>query len=175
MFVLSSPTWTWEHNVTTGAWNERQSYGLARWLGALTISFQGTWYAADFNGGALYAVDLNARTEAGQALVWGLDSGPIKSFPTRLQVPAAAFDFVLGQAAIDGGNPQVLLSWSHDGGATWANPLTRSLGRIGHSVGRIILNRIGLSSHHGVRYRFRVSDPAYTSFAGGVSQVNART
>jgi hypothetical protein len=166
IWSLSSPDWTWEFNVTTSKWHERQSYGASRWKGGLTAKAFGKWIVADRSSGQLYALDPETRSEGGDPLVWGLDSGPVKQFPSRIQVPGAAFDFVLGQGAL-GANPQVMLSWSHDGGGRWANPITRSLQKQGAFAGRVSINRVGLSSPAGVRWRFRVSDPAYTSFAGG--------
>jgi len=62
--------------------------------------------------------------------------------------------------------PQVMISWSHDAGYSWANPVQRSLKPQGKPYGRVQVNRLGLSTHHGFRARFRVSDPVYTSFAG---------
>lgn len=166
MWSLSSPDWTWEHNVTTGEWSERESVGLGRWRADLTVNAFGRWLAVDRGGGALLVITEDALGEADDALIWGLDSGSVKQFPARIQVPGAAFDFVLGQAP-QGTDPKVMLSWSHDGGARWSNPVTRSIGTQGKSVGRVTVNRCGLTSHHGMQWRFRVSEPVYTSFAGG--------
>lgn len=165
IWSLSSDSWTWEYNVTTGEWHERMSYGNSRWRGAFTVNAFGSWVVADVAGARLYTLSATARKESTDPVVWGMDSGPVKNFPIRIQLPGAAFDFVLGQAEI-GDDPQVMLSWSHDGGMKWANPVQRSLGKMGLSNGRVTLNRIGLTSPAGVRFRFRVSDPVYSSFAG---------
>jgi hypothetical protein len=166
IWSLSSPTWTWEYNVTTGAWNERESYGMTRWLAGKTFNVFGEWIAADNAGGALYLIEADERTENGTPVIWGMDSGPVKQFPVRIQIASADFDFVLGQAPILV-KPDAMLSWSHNAGETWSNPLTRSVGLQAQTKGRVQVNRIGLSSPAGVRFRFRVSDPAFTSFAGG--------
>lgn len=173
IWSLSSPLFTWEYNLTTGEWHERISAGRLRWQTGLTVKAFGRWLASDLDGGALVEIDVDALDENGDPLVWGLDSGPVKDFPARVQCPGAAFDFVLGQAPL-GRDPQVMLSWSHDGGATWSRPLVRPLGVQGKSFGRITVNRVGLSSHAGVRWRFRVSDGVYTSFSGGRMEAAAR-
>ena len=165
IWSLSSPDWTWEYNCTTGEWHERQSVGLTAWRAGPAVKAFDRWIAPDLVTGGLDAIDDTSRFEGSDPLVWGLDSGPVKKFPARIQIPGVAFDFVRGAAPI-GEDPQIMLSWSHDGGARWASPLLRGLGKIGQRVGRIAINRIGLSSPAGVRFRFRVSDPAYTSFAG---------
>lgn len=165
IWSLSSPDWTWEYNVTTSSWHERQSYLGTGWRGGITIKAFDKWLVADATGGAVYAINADTRTEGSDPLIWGMDAGAVKQFPSRIQVPGAAFDFVLGQAAILG-DPQVMLSWSHDGGATWANPVTRPIGKQGRERGRVSINRCGLTTPAGIRWRFRVSDPAYSSFAG---------
>lgn len=165
IWSLSCDDWTWEFNTTTGNWHERESYLSSRWRGAQTIFAFDRWVVADNAGGRLYQVNFDTRAEGGQHLIWGLDSGAVKQFPSRIQVPAAAFDFVLGQAPITK-NPDAMISWSHNGGGSWSNPVVRSLNIQGETRGRVTINRIGLSTPAGVRYRFRVSDPAYTSFAG---------
>lgn len=167
IWSLSSPTWTWEYNVTTGAWHERESASLsfARWRATLSVKHPVGWIFGDLSSASLLTLDDIGLMDAGDPMTWGMDSGPVKQFPARIQVPDVTYDFVLGQAP-QGVDPGVLLSWSHDGGARWSNPLRRSLGRQGIGVAPIRLHRLGLSSHHGVRHRFRISDPVYTSFGG---------
>ena len=173
IWSLSCADWTWEFNVTTGEWHERVSYGLTRWIGGPTINAFGKWLTGAYGGGFLYAINFESRNEGSSPLIWGMDSGPVKSFPERVAVPAAYFDFIIGAGAINT-DPQAMLSWSHDGGLSWANPLTRTTGRQGNSVGRVAVFRLGLASHHGIRLRFRVSDVAYTSFSGAVVGASLR-
>ena len=167
IWSLSCPDWTWEYNVATNAWHERQSKstGFARWRASLSVKTAWGWVFGDVSTADLVTLDEVGLQEVGDALTWGLDSAPVKQFPARLAVPDVFYDFVLGTAP-QGVDPQVLLSWSKDGGYTWGNPLSRSLGVQGAAVGPIRLRRLGLSSHHGIMHRFRISDPVYTSFAG---------
>ncbi len=44
-----------------------------------------------------------------------------------------------------GNDPQVTLKWSDDGGHTWTNGLSRSLGMFGESKKRMVWNRLGQS------------------------------
>ena len=118
------------------------------------------------------ALSQTTRTEIGNPLIYGLDSGAVKQFPARIAVPDAFFDFTLGQGVEAGSgpietNPIVMVSWSHDGGARWAYPIHKALGREGKYVGPITQNRIGLTTHHGVRWRWRISDPCDAAFIGG--------
>ena len=64
-------------------------------------------------------------------------------------VTYSAFELVMETGiGLDGGmvpgtEPQVMLSWSDDGGASWAFPLWRSAGGIGRRERRVIWRRLG--------------------------------
>jgi hypothetical protein len=174
IFVLTSPDeWTWEYNATTGAWNERKSYGRDDWRGRRTIHAFDRWIVGDDTTGKLASIDSTYRYEYGAALIWELQSGDNANFPYRLTVPWATFDFVaaLGNAA--GADPietrpVVMIRISLDGGHTWGNELRRELGRQGESKRLVRVNRVGTTKGgKGVRFWLIVSDPVLIGFLGG--------
>lgn len=178
-WTLSCPTWTLEYCVSSASWCERVSLGLNRWRGGLTAAQWGGWIAAHPTSGKIYKIDRGAMVEDGEPLMFGADSGPVKDFPTRAAVRNAALDFTLGRG--DEGEasptlkaPVVMVSWSMDGGANWSNAVHRSLGREGRFMGRAMVSRLGLASHHGFRLRWRVSDPVQVSFQGASVDIEAR-
>ena len=107
-----------------------------------------------------------------------MESGPIKQFPARIQVTAAYFDFTRGAAPERGTteavDPQVSISWSHDGGGIWSNPLVRSLGATGKFAERVTVRRLGLTTDHGIRFRLSTSAPVYLTFRGGRAEAAQR-
>lgn len=162
--VVSGPGWTWEYNMRSGSWGERQSFGLEYWRALGSINAFGRWFVGDTGATALRRIG-RFSDEAGNPLVWGADSAPLKDFPNRERVNAAYFDFTLGNGAVTGvTDPKVMLSWSLDGDATWAQPVQRSLGPVGRYSGLVRVNQLGLSTHHGVRLRWRISDAVDPSF-----------
>jgi hypothetical protein len=169
-WVLSSPTWTWEYNATTGEWNERRSYGLTRWRGETSARAFGRWVVGDTQSTSILHIGSQWMGEGGDPLVARAE-GVMKDFPARIRVPVVDFDFTVGQGvenspepnAVD---PQVLLSWSHDGGATWSNPLWRPLGRQGDFKRQIRLFNTGRSTPQGVRFAWEIPDPAPFQFRG---------
>jgi len=173
IFSLTSPgEWTWNYNVTTGAWNERKSYQRDDWRARRTIHAFERWIAGDDETGKLAMIDSTYKQEYGEALIWELQSGDNANFPYRLTIPWAAFDFVaaLGNAAGSDPietDPVVMISWSLDGGHSWGNEVRRSLGRQGESGILVRVNRIGTTKGKGVRYKLRVSDPVLVGFLGG--------
>lgn len=169
---VSGPGFTWDYNLRTGGWHERESVGLTRWRAGTISRFGDNWIAADTQGSYLQRLGDYAH-EDDQALVWGADSVPAKSFPTRARVASAAFDFQLGTGNVSGSDPQVMISWCLDG-ANYGNPVQRSLGLQGRYVGPVRVNNLGLATHHGVRLRWRISDEIETSFAGATMEGSNR-
>jgi hypothetical protein len=178
-WVLSSPDWTWVYDLSTQAWHERKSYGLKVWRGRHAVRAFNRWLVGDTESTKLLTITEQSLTEDGNALAAVIESGPVKQFPARVAVKAAWFDFVLGQgdarsSSIPENDPQVVIQWSHDGGVTWSNPIVRSLGQQGQSRQQVRINRLGLTTHHGIRFRLTVSDPVYVSLMGGEVEAEAR-
>ncbi|MEZ0171030.1 hypothetical protein [Microvirga sp. TS319] len=177
---LSSPEWTWVYDITAQAWHERRSYGLENWRYRHAVKAFDRWIVGDTHSTSLLTITEQSLTEDGSPLAAVIESGPVKQFPARVAVKAAWFDFVVGQgdarsASIPENDPQVAIQWSHDGGVTWSDPILRSLGRQGESRRQIRVNRLGLTTHHGIRFRLTVSDPVYVSLMGGEVEADART
>jgi hypothetical protein len=172
IWALSGPSFTWEHNLSTGQWNERKSHGSSRWQAQCSIQHQGLWLVGRRDTGRLYRISDGAYTEDGDPLVMELWSVPAAAFPNRIAFPRADFDWMVGQGEAEGEDPietdpQVSISWSDDGGATWSTPLLRDLGGEGKTRTRISLLRTGLSGPHGRQWKQVVSDPVYAGLLAG--------
>jgi hypothetical protein len=172
-FVITSPgEWTWELNITTGSWNERQSYLKNDWRGRRCIRVFDQWMAGDYLTGRFGRIDNTFKYEYTDALTFHLESGDNASFPYPVEIPSAHFDFSMGMGLVDGvvpieTNPVAMISWSMNAGDTWGNELTRSLGTYGEGSKSLYVNRIGTTKSKGIRFRLRVSDPINLAFLGG--------
>jgi hypothetical protein len=172
-FVLTSPgEWTWEYNVTTGSWNERESYERDDWRGRHTIRAFDRWISGDDETGKLFTIDNTYRFEEDDPLIWHLESGDNANFPNRIAVPEAFFDFTaaLGVAAgLDPieTDPKVMISWSLNGGYDWGSEIQRSLGAQGEGGKLVRVCPVGTTKGKGIRFRLRVSDPVPIGFNGG--------
>jgi hypothetical protein len=169
-WVLSSPTWTWEYNVTSGGWNERRSYGLTRWRGETSAKAWGNWIIGDTESTNVNYIGTQWLQENGDPLIPRAE-GILKDFPARIRLPVVDFDFTVGQGVEastdpDIQDPQVAISWSHDGGKTWSNPLWRSLGRQGQHDQQIRVHNTGRSTPQGVRFAWEIADPVHYQFRG---------
>lgn len=96
---ISSPSWTWEFNLTTNKWHELWSlsggvYGRWRGIGG-HLAFN-RWIFGDTQSGNLVFADDQNFTENGAPLLFRVESGPVKDFPQQLAIARADFDFDFG-------------------------------------------------------------------------------
>jgi hypothetical protein len=157
-WVLSSDQGTWELNVTTGLWHERKSEGSNRWRGSRSVKIGNQWIVGDKLSTQLLAIDEDLVTELGAPVTWTAESTPMMEYPVRIAIPAAFGHFTRADGV------DVEVSWSLNGGQTWSNPLTRSLEQADRYPIRV--NRLGLSTHHGLRLRYSSSSTADFSCMG---------
>jgi len=172
-WVISCPAFTWEFDLGSQKWNERQSYQQSRWRAIGGCAAFGKWIVGDTQGGRLLYVDETNFEEVDDPLVMQIESGPVVQFPAHTKVGAANFNFITGVGIATGvdptaTNPSVGISWSNDG-KTWGNELMRQIGRQ-TTDSRIQLLRTGMTTPHGRRWRLRMSDPVYGGFLGGTQE-----
>jgi hypothetical protein len=134
----------------------------------------GKWIAGDRTSGNLYQIDASTYTEDGTALSFVAESIAMEAFPQRLQIPRMDVDMVAGVGIAAAPVPQMYISWSDDGGHTWSDPVARSLGEAGRTKAQIRINRLGLTSVKGRRWRLRVDDPCYVGLLSASMEVSAR-
>lgn len=179
---LTGPTWTWEFNLNTERWNERASLskGLFEnqpWRAVGSLFAFGKWLTGDSLSTQLAFIDPANQQELASALRMRMQSGPVNKFPNRTAIARADFEFVTGVGIAAGTtqtaqNPQVSIQCSRDGGHTWDAARLRSLGAQAKSKQRVYATRFGLSSNHGPRFRFDISDEVYAAFTGATCSDN---
>lgn len=181
-WVLSSPTWTWEFNLNTSKWNERDSINaglFGRWRGTMSVQAFGKWFVGDQLSNSLLYVDPSNHQDVTSPMRFRMESGPVANFPNRTAIARADFNFVTGvgvSAATTqtGRAPQVGLSISRNGGVNWDNPRLRALGEAANSRRRVYGMNWGLSSSQGARWRIDIADEIYAAFMGGTMSADPR-
>jgi hypothetical protein len=167
--AFTSPgEWTWELNLSTGAWDEKASYGRDDWRGRKSVFAFNRWLIGDDETGKLAAIDSTYKKEYADALIWLVRSGPNAQYNTR---DGLEFDITaaLGNAAGDDPietDPVVMIRYSVDGGYTWSSQLTRALGQQGQADRRVIINRLGMLKAKGLVVEVSISDPVSFEFYG---------
>jgi hypothetical protein len=104
-WVLSSPAWTWEFNLSTSQWNERTSLNLTtfaqgRWRASGGHPAFNKWLCGDTQSGTMMFVDDAVLTELGAPQLRRVESAPVNSFPNRLRVARADFSFSTGAGLV---------------------------------------------------------------------------
>jgi hypothetical protein len=182
-WVLSSPAWTWEFNVSAGKWNERWSINAGnwgRWRATGGHPAFGKWLCGDAQSGNLAYIDDTNFAELGSPQLYRIESAPVADFPNRLRVARADFNFATGQGQATGAtqnivNPSVAISWSDDDGVTWKNPIYRALGMQGKSLRtRVSVKNTGISGPQARRWRIDVTDPVKTVFMSATQSDDPR-
>lgn len=179
MWTVSGTNWTWEFDLNTLKWHERESYELTRWRGLDTLRAYDRWLVGDRSSGNLYEIDPTNRKEGTNPLRLRIESGPVVKFPSRVRVARADFDVTTGVGIATGTDPnqtdpQVEISWSDDGGVNYSNPLFRKIGRQGKTGQRVTVTRAGLSGPMGRRWRLDVSDAVDIAIMGGEQAAELR-
>lgn len=183
IWELSSSDFTLCFDVTNTYWFERQSNGLNRSRIEVAQSGFGSWIVGDYQTGIIGQISANTFTEYGDTFTYRVQSFPVKRFPIRQIVRKADFDFMSGLGLTPNAtpydpvldpyaNPQVMISWSDDGGASFTMPLQRSLGSVGEYNKVVTLLRTGQATRFGRVWRVEVSDPVYVGLLGGTMESN---
>lgn len=177
---VSGPGFAWIYNFGTKWWHERFSYLDDDWrFTGQTVKAFGKWLGGDSLSGRILEIADRVYREVDAPLIYEAESIAMEGFPARIQVPRVDFNFVTGTGVADGEDPierspQVEISWSDDGGATWSVPLLRPLGAQQIAKFHPYVMRTGLSTSKGRRWRVRVSDPVYCGLLGADMQAQLR-
>ncbi|MDX3926740.1 MAG: hypothetical protein QHC90_13175 [Shinella sp.] len=178
--AVTGPGFTWEYEVQTGLWHERESYQEQNWRARCSAAAFGGWVVGDRLTGQVWMLDPDAAKEGSEPLVMSVVSQPASGFPNRIAIPRADFDFIAGQGKVSGDepidtDPVVLISWSDNGGASFGVPVQRSLGRMARWANRVTVNRTGMTGPYGRVWKIDVSDPVFVSLLSGQMDADPRS
>jgi hypothetical protein len=135
----------------------------------------GTWLVGDTQTARLLEVTDDVQTEADDALTATIISPSVNSFPSRVRVARADFNIVVPAVTAETPAPTVDISWSDDGGATFSNPYTRSLGdSTSDTIRRVMVFNTGYSKPIGRRWKLVCSDPVNFALLGGDMEAEVR-
>jgi hypothetical protein len=181
-YVLTFPSAqrTWAYDAATKTWAQRaylDSTGQqVRHRSNCHAFAWGMNLVGDYANGNLYVLDLDTYTDNGDPIRRVRSCAPVigQNFEwiyfDDLQV-----EFEAGVGLVDGqgADPQAMLTCSDDGGRTWGNERTASIGQIGEFDARVRWTRLGRSRNR--VFRIAVSDPVKIAIvnsalnAGGAS------
>lgn len=172
-YVLSFPTGdlTLVYDVASNMWHKRKSSDIGRWRAFGTV-FNGTkHYCGDYNDNSVYELDVDTYDENGDALIATRISQVVHKDRRRLRVHRLELDVEtgVGTATGQGSDPVIFMEYSRDGGHTWQNEQSRSLGKIGEYGARVYWINLGQARQW--LFRFYVSDPVAVNISGGYADM----
>src|SRR3990167_5254076 len=160
---LSGPDWTWIYNLATERWFEGKSYDLDRSRRQFGIRFDNSTIVGDYDTNILYKMNPATFSENDAHLVWTVRSPAMHAYPNRISVDRLYADMITGVGTATGGthqtDPQVMLSWSDDGGRTFNGPISKDLGAAGDYNTRVVFNNLGTTGRQGRIWELSVSSP----------------
>jgi hypothetical protein len=168
-------------DITNSVWIERKSEGQEFSRIESGVFFNSEWVIGDYATGLLGVIDANSFSEYGNNLTWSMQSLPVDKFPQRAVVARADFNFIMGVGLTPTvipydpltdpyALPQVVISWSDDGGASFKMPVQRGLGAIGANETVATVLRSGQTSRFGRVWRLEVSAPVYVGLLAGTME-----
>ena len=172
-YVLTFPSAgrTWCFDAATSLWHERAWHDAdgvqQRHRGACHMAFAGRNIVGDWESGRLYALDLDAYTDNGDAIHRVRAASHIAAPDYQLQFfRALQIDMETGVGLQDGqgADPQAMLQWSDDGGHTWSNEHWVSIGKAGQHKARARWRRLGRSRDR--VFRVTITDPVKICLIG---------
>ena len=167
------------YDAVTQTWHERESFNRPYWRFGNMVRFAGKTLAGDSDSNEIVELDVRTFDEAVddpqmgsnvQVMEWTYQpiyAKGVRAFHDRLEV---MFEAGMGLTTGQGSDPKIDMAFSDDGGKTWHQLPSKTLGKKGEYQDRAIWT--GLGSSRKRVYRGRISDPV--SVYIGDTQVEVR-
>ncbi len=164
-YVLTFDEATWAYDVSTGLWAERAAFEN----GELTreridcycyIESYRLQVVGDRSNSKVYAFNDEVYTHNGAVIPIERTSPTMSAGGKMMTHNALMIEMEVGvglNGTVQGSDPKLMLSWSNDGGRTWSDEITKSIGKIGEHRTRVIFERLGSCRQR--IYKLRFTDP----------------
>lgn len=163
-YCLNAPgvSSTWCYEIRSGTWFEwcdLDEFGQFKAFRVNHCVFAHGKHLVGGDDGKLYYLDPTVNTFDGDERVCERTS-PHSATPSLDRVSFSKFvlDATTGEAP-QGVSPVVTLAWSNDGGATYGNPVQRSLGEVGNRFPRVSWRLLGSARNRVWKLRFSDNAP----------------
>lgn len=182
-YVLTFPTAdaTWVYDMTSELWHQRASFNSStgafhRHRSNSFMNFGNIRIVGDYTTGQLHQMSRVYFTDAGNPLVCVRRSPHIWDKPGRERLFFSQFQIEftpgVGLQTGQGSNPLVMMRFSDDGGFTWSNLLTTTIGAAGVTKNRAMFYLLGYADRDRV-WEMSYSEPTPRDVIGATSYVEA--
>lgn len=171
-YVLTSASWTWVYDASTGLWSEWSSKNTDCWRGVASELWSGRIIIGSRSEGVLWAIDESAYNEGDEEIQLLLRLPRGDTYPQGGVISQIDIDIETGvgrddvPANLDRVNPQLTLRWSVDGGKTFKGGRLLEMGRKGEYTKRVRSTRLGSFKDKGVIFQIETTSPVFRAVLG---------
>lgn len=137
-YVLNTDVGTFCYDVATSLWHERQSFEKDNYRVGCSETVYGLTILGDAYTGKLYTQSFDEYTENGALIPVTIGLPTLEGNRERQTLYAFEVYCETGVGNADAPNPQMIMTYSKDGGRTYSNEMWRSMGRVGEYLTRAI-------------------------------------
>jgi hypothetical protein len=175
-YVLNLPEVSLAYDAATQQWHERawmdpSTGALSRWRQDCCVFFNNQHFVGDYDSGKVCTLDLDINTDAGDAIKRLRSTISNENLQLRMFYEYLQVDMETGIGNASGSDPQLMMRFSDDGGHTWSNLRTVSLGTVGQYNARAKFARLG-SGRNRV-FEVSMTDDAKFVVLGAVAEAQA--
>lgn len=174
-YGLTGTRWTRVYDFTTKKWHDRKSNGLTRWRCGSAERFGTRRVFGHASSPYLFLGDDSLATEDGDSIICTAQLPPVHSFPDNAIMDALHIDIIPGVGTVGGSShnidPQLMLTYSDDGGSTWAAERHLPLGKAHQKLTKISTHRLGKVPHTGRTVRLSCSADVVRALMGVTADV----
>ena len=122
----------------------------------------------DWESGNVYALDMETYTDNGDPIIRLRASQTTANLQKLIKFGTLQIDMEtgVGISTGQGSAPALMLRWSNDGGHTWSNQRTASIGAMGEYGAEVKFNRLGSGKNR--VWEISMSDPVKWCIFGAV-------
>lgn len=158
-YVMECDRGTFLFDQATGAWHRRRSYGSDYWRCNGVVDAYGLQLFTDRNNGNLYTASPDVYTENSETISAEITLPTIENSRDRVTMYAFEVTIESGQGNAAVTDPQIVLTYSDDGGHTWSNEMWRDAGLQGNYLHRAVWRKLGQFRTR--QMRLTMTDPYY--------------
>jgi hypothetical protein len=138
-YVLNTDAGSWACDIaTSNAWHERQSFGLDYYRVGCSVEAYGKTLFGDNQTGKFYEPDLDVVSENGVAMPVTIELPPLGDGVSRQTLYVFELFMETGVGDLTTTDPQVILTYSKNGGRAWSTEMWRDLGAQGEYSTRAV-------------------------------------
>ncbi|MFV2055413.1 MAG: packaged DNA stabilization protein [Thiohalomonadales bacterium] len=161
-FPSGNATWMYDASISdpSKAWSQRRTGLIGRHLGMAYAHLGERHYVGDYRSGKIHRSSLDLLTDNGEIIYRTATSPMINANRKRVFLDRLEIDIESGVGNTTAPNPQVMLTYSDDGGKTWSKEKFASMGPVGTYMTRLKFHNLG--SFYQRIFKLRIADTVKT-------------